>query len=743
MALNPSTGWQWYKKLNISNSSADYQMKLKLYPGEGTDNPTNGEVYCNKHCKNFPDDIRFGTTNDPSTATQLPQWLEEYEEAGLQDITYDSTIFSGASQGVAMDDEWFYGISSSFIAATKIASGKSIKTAFQYDASTDSYTDYTDEINNYTSNDVDLLPSTPSVGDAFYFGLYNKFTGIAIRIETAGSDITITWKYWNGSSWTNLPNVVDNTNSFTTSGGNYIYWDRPTDWQQNTVNGVTAYWIKAEVTSVGSNPTQPKASYAYSGKYTGNDGSYTDHLSDGHVLSHGGSNYLYVAGSSYPDTPKTGAVYKYKTAKDSNNPLDFIGVVKDFSSESCPGYLSGVDKYEVNGTTYWWVSWDVSSTSSSNPSQIWRYDYDSSDDTNWTNKTVYNLGYYHSGYNIQGFTWWEDDYGNKYIICPVHEGASPATVDVYKWNGSGFDNYAQYDYIENPDGDISSQGVCRDFSGDNTYLYFASRQGPAGNPILKGEMVQSSGYAVYWIKLPSSAPSSIYLFAGNYSASQYSDGDETFLLFDDFEGASLDTDKWNIDQGNAWVENGYLRLDKESGVRNYVVSKTYSGSNYAIRARARSRPDGSYIDVRLTARYTDVNNHYLYTVPDSRVYKRISGSFTLIQDVEDAFSDTNWHVIEWRLYSNSQETYVDGTKYNDLTDNEYTSGKIGVSGDGRYHKSPDVDWILVRKYIEPEPTWSSFGPWEEIVKRVRHPITHLDKGPHPRSRMGFFPKLCL
>ena len=29
------------------------------------------------------------------------------------------------------------------------------------------------------------------------------------------------------------------------------------------------------------------------------------------------------------------------------------------------------------------------------------------------------------------------------------------------------------------------------------------------------------------------------------------------------------------------------------------------------------------------------------------------------------------------------------------------------------------------------------------VVKVKHPITHLDKGPHPRSRLGFYPKLGL
>ena len=539
-------GWQYYKEIQISDPagvSADYQMKLRVYKKSGTDDVANGIIYCNDLCQNFPDDIRFGTTNDPSTAEQLAQWIEEYKEGGLTDITYNSSIFGGAAQGIAMCNEYFYGIMGDGILLTKISTGRSIKAAFQYDADVNSYTDYTNEINNFTQHDVELLPTTPAVDDAFYFGLYNKFTSIYLVIDSGdeGSDITVTWEYWNGTTWTALPSVVDNTNGFTSAGELWIYWDRPADWQQSTVNGVTAYWIRARVSNVGASPVQPKASFGCSGRYTGNDAAYTTHFSDGHVLLHGGEYYLYIAGCNYPSTPKTGAIYKYKLATDSTDPLGFVGEIHNFNTagETCPGYPSGVDLYEVNGTKYWWVTFDVTDTSSSNPSQVWRYNYNESNDADWSNRTVYNLGYYHTGYNIQGFTWWEDDYGNKYIICKIHEGSSPQTIDVYKWNGDGFDNYAQYDQLIDPDGHRTSQGVCRDFSGDNTYLYFATRL-EYGRPIIKGNTIQQDEYATIWIKLPSdfsAGTNTIYMFVGNNEASLYSDGDATFIEFASFENS--------------------------------------------------------------------------------------------------------------------------------------------------------------------------------------------------------------
>jgi len=81
-SLNPSSGWQYYKQIDITDTgsvSANYQMRITVYAGTGTDNPSSGVIYCNNHCSSFPDDIRFGTTSNPSTATQLSQWIEEYD----------------------------------------------------------------------------------------------------------------------------------------------------------------------------------------------------------------------------------------------------------------------------------------------------------------------------------------------------------------------------------------------------------------------------------------------------------------------------------------------------------------------------------------------------------------------------------------------------------------------------------------------------------------------------------------
>ncbi|NIA11513.1 MAG: DUF2341 domain-containing protein, partial [Nitrospiraceae bacterium] len=525
------------------------------------------------------------------------------------------------------------------------------------------------------------------------------------------------------------------TNNFTVTDKNWIYYDLPTDWAENTVNTVTAYWIKAEVTSVGSSPSSPVADKGFCGKYTGNNGNYGTHPSDGHVLMYNGAYYLYIADDNYPDTPKTGEILKYKLANDTSDPLGYVGVVKDFTSDTCPGYVSGVDRYSVGGTEYWWVTFDVDDASSSDPSQVWRYDYNSNDDTDWANKTVYNLGYYHSGYNVQGFTWWADDNDDKYIWCGIHEGSSPATIDVYKWNGSGFDNYAQYSQISDADGNTATQGICRDFSGSNTYLYFATRSGSLGRPILKGEVtkVQSeSSHSDIWVKLPSDGSDTIYLFAGNSGASEYSDGNATFPdLFDDFTGTSLNTSKWDkTGSGSVSVSNSEVQIDISS-YSTSIYSKNTFGTNTAIRCRWKA--SSTTLDYPGFG-YGNKGSSTPNIISDSGQAKgitigKIHGANNYLQGRQTNNNGTNkpetgnlcstqntYHTYDIIRKSSSANFIVDDGSPSSLTTYYPTEDLyIGIGG-ATHSESGDsiADWIFVHKYASTPPTWDTYGTWTAV-----------------------------
>lgn len=129
------------------------------------------------------------------------------------------------------------------------------------------FTDQTTAAGNATANDMTLLPAVPVVDDAYYFGDdSDKFDTVRINIGTAGVGTwTITWEYYNGAAWVSLSGISDGTTGFKTAGTNDVDWTRPSDWALTTVNGFSAYWVRARVSAYTSITTQPLGTQAWTG----------------------------------------------------------------------------------------------------------------------------------------------------------------------------------------------------------------------------------------------------------------------------------------------------------------------------------------------------------------------------------------------------------------------------------------------------------------------------------------------
>lgn len=126
-------------------------------------------------------------------------------------------------------------------------------------------TSYITEINNDTPNDVPLLPTTPVVDDAFYFGADNQFRILTVDITQAGSGVwDFAWEYWTGLTWTVVTTLDDRTLEFTTSGVRTVSFDLPTNWARQTVHVFAdKYWLRARVSAFTSVTVQPLAKQAW------------------------------------------------------------------------------------------------------------------------------------------------------------------------------------------------------------------------------------------------------------------------------------------------------------------------------------------------------------------------------------------------------------------------------------------------------------------------------------------------
>ena len=120
------------------------------------------------------------------------------------------------------------------------------------------FTDETEEATDATDDDMNLLPASPAASDAFYFGHTEQFPALKLWITDAnGAGSTITWEYWNGSSWGALTVNTDDTDNFENTGhGLFVEWTVPGDWATTTVtnqaNTGQLYYVRARLTTVGS-----------------------------------------------------------------------------------------------------------------------------------------------------------------------------------------------------------------------------------------------------------------------------------------------------------------------------------------------------------------------------------------------------------------------------------------------------------------------------------------------------------
>ena len=220
--------------------------------------------------------------------------------------------------------------------------------------------------------------------------------------------------------------------------------------------------------------------------------------------------------------------------------------------------------------------------------------------------------------------------------------------------------------------------------------------------------------AIIWVKVPSIPASSnktIYMYYGNASASDASDGDNTFEFFDDFEGTELDTTKWDtIGNPTINISNGICSITNNGGDQDGIMGKTNYGFGYAIRLRSRAtayndgRSWGGWSDSSTTE---DNSTRVVYGSSGCayHVFKNGTGSYR-----HEITLDTEFHIIKIHRVSETKLVfdYDDGGDTYTETNTSYIPTvlmypHIANWTDGR---TTEVDWVCVHKITDPEPTTS-------------------------------------
>ena len=187
--------------------------------------------------------------------------------------------------------------------------------------------------------------------------------------------------------------------------------------------------------------------------------------------------------------------------------------------------------------------------------------------------------------------------------------------------------------------------------------------------------------AYVWIEVADNLDTNkeIYVYYGNNTPVNYSDGEGTFIFFDDFSVGSLDTAKWQDDVGHTTVSGGELTLSANANnvvrrlntVDNWnipvtvvlntsVTTSPAGGANYE-QNRVRLTPtDGLYDDEHSLSAINSPNNPLLI------LRSRKHAATGQLHQVLDAGSTVPFgQYAEWRLDRLDQETldfYLDGSQ---------------------------------------------------------------------------------
>lgn len=285
-------------------------------------------------------------------------------------------------------------------------------------------------------------------------------------------------------------------------------------------------------------------------------------------------------------------------------------------------------------------------------------------------------------------------------------------------------------------GIIYCDNLCLDFHDD---IRFGTTNDPATAIQLK-QWVESSdaNTAVIWIKCPTDGSNTFYMFIGRATTDEFSDGDATFIFFDDFEETvGQPASKW---KEATTLLNGKISDDQAvQGTRCVKHGhEVDTNSSFAIEGGISNPGD---IRILLWHYPTSTDRHTTYAgMEESDIAEGVTvgGRVTFysngdIKVYDGAWVDTgidytadSWYRVEMQMNDADDQFNLSINNVNS-SNNPHGYRYNITSTENVYITTPYTyptgytDCVCVMKFSSTaEPTWSSFGAWTSLVE-VRVP----------------------
>lgn len=273
-------------------------------------------------------------------------------------------------------------------------------------------------------------------------------------------------------------------------------------------------------------------------------------------------------------------------------------------------------------------------------------------------------------------------------------------------------------------GNITCEGHCQDDFGD---IRFFSPDNVTELPYWL-EYYEPGDFAIFWVNNSQNDSHILIYYNAKPTKETTSDGDSTFIFFDDFEDEEIDWDKWD-DMYEAHGDNGYGTSTDRSYRGNRAVHATYfDGGGLGINHTM----DTPMNNITIECAFYDCKEHTFPYTDNQRFSIRNNGDgfyswIHLAESLENylyryAYYDTaqrystisrtiGWHTVKCNFaayptwWIDNDLVSTDNTKLD--PDNFYKIflyfSTVSLVDDYWF------DTVRVRMYRHPAPYWSGFG----------------------------------
>jgi len=321
---------------------------------------------------------------------------------------------------------------------------------------------------------------------------------------------------------------------------------------------------------------------------------------------------------------------------------------------------------------------------------------------------------------------------NKYLFGFRHnadEFNSETDYDIYSfflYIGKEFTNYQMRITIINGTGTDSENimyttNVAQSNFDDVRFTWYNSTSGQEEEIDYWCEEVNNGINATFWIEIPKTSITgitTIYVYYGNDQIGTASNGDDTFIFFDDFDGTSLNTTKWIEENyggsGTVTVSGGICTLYNKMRIIN-TVNMTLNTAT-VIKAKVDAFGSGKYHYWGVGRGDGSGYNIWIAAYSGEKRFYSMDG-VTQTYEASTYPDPATYRLWEIKWKSGHGLLNVDGVNYNDKTTNippDSASGKFcSASLDATLDDYLYIDYVFNRKWIDPEPDHAEWGDEEQ------------------------------